>query len=162
MKKVLFLIIAIAFISCQKYERVNPLDPYFNAGSDSENKIELSYKSYRLVQKPDEPNNYVFDLYITIENTGNTTVGSATNPVAGIISNSDPNITIAFGDTKEFGSSSNGYEIAPNQTKENGFSYMLRVAKTITTNYQSTFNLTISDSESSKSWTEQFDITINL
>jgi hypothetical protein len=162
MKKVLFFIITIAFISCQKYERVNPLDPYFNAGSDSENKIELLYKSYRLVQKPDEPSNYVFDFYITIENTGNKSVGSAINPVSGKISTSDQNITIAFGDTKEFGSSSSGYEIVPKQTKENGFSYMLRVAKTISTNYQSTINLTITDSESGKSWNEQFDITINL
>lgn len=162
MKKVLFLIFSLALYSCQKYERVNPLDPLYNSENDSSSNIELAFKSYNLIQKSSGTNNYLFDLYITIENTGNTTLGSVTNPIYSTISTSDQNISIILGDTKQFGGSSNGYEIAPNETKTNTFAYTLTINENISNNYQSTFNLTIKDDKSGKSWTEEFDIIINL
>jgi hypothetical protein len=162
MKKIVAVLFCIVLFSCEKYERVNPLDPQYSEGSNSMESVELNYFSYRLVQQTDEPDNYIFDLYITIKNSGTLSSGSSANRVSGTISTSDANILVALGDTKDFGTSSSGYEIAANQTIENGFSYLLKVSKTISNNHEGTFSLTITDSETNKTWSEQFTIIINI
>ena len=151
MQKLFYILVLIVFVGCKKYERVNPLDPYYEEPS----KAELIIESIEVIETTQDISYRYFRLNPTIKNIGNKATEGG---VSGTLSTNDSNIVLC--ENYEYFTSCLHCPLNPNEIGNSQMSFTLKIDKSLQIPYNASFNLSLKDDISGDTWNLTFNTTL--